>query len=68
MPNSSPSRSKPAKKQEQGLRTYVLDTSVLLSDPKAMFRFKEQSVVIPIVVINELEKKRHDPEIGYFAR
>ena len=68
MPNSSPSRSKSAKKQEQGLRTYVLDTSVLLSDPKAMFRFKEQSVVIPIVVINELEKKRHDPEIGYFAR
>lgn len=68
MPNSSPSRSKSAKKQEQGLRTYVLDTSVLLSDPKAMFRFKEQSVVIPIVVINELEKKRHDPEIGFFAR
>ncbi|MTA29986.1 MAG: AAA family ATPase [Actinobacteria bacterium] len=46
----------------------MLDTSVLLSDPKAMFRFKEQSVVIPIIVINELEKKRHDPEIGYFAR
>ena len=68
MPDSSSTRSKSAKKQEQGLRTYVLDTSVLLSDPKAMFRFKEQSVVIPIVVINELEKKRHDPEIGYFAR
>lgn len=55
-------------KVEQSLRTYVLDTSVLLSDPKALFRFKEQSVVIPIIVINELEKKRHDPEIGYFAR
>ena len=68
MPSSRPTSSKPAKKQEQGLRTYVLDTSVLLSDPKAMFRFKEQSVVLPIVVINELEKKRHDPEIGYFAR
>ncbi len=68
MPGSSSTSSKSAKKQEQGLRTYVLDTSVLLSDPKAMFRFKEQSVVIPIVVINELEKKRHDPEIGYFAR
>jgi len=53
---------------EQSLRTYILDTSVLLSDPKALFRFKEQSVVIPIIVINELEKKRHDPEIGYFAR
>jgi len=52
----------------QGTRTYVLDTSVLLADPKALFRFKEQSVVIPIIVINELEKKRHDPEIGYFAR
>jgi PhoH-like ATPase len=49
-------------------KTYVLDTSVLLSDPRALFKFKEQEVVIPIVVINELEKKRHDPEIGYYAR
>lgn len=53
---------------DQQLRTYVLDTSVLLSDPKAMFRFAEHSVVLPVVVISELEKKRHDPEIGYFAR
>ncbi len=49
-------------------RTYVLDTSVLLSDPQAVFRFAEQAVVIPVVVIGELEKKRHDPELGYFAR
>lgn len=49
-------------------KTYVLDTSVLLSDPRAMFRFAEHAVVIPVVVISELEKKRHDPEIGYFAR
>ncbi|MEN9993206.1 MAG: hypothetical protein RLY83_776 [Actinomycetota bacterium] len=68
MPKSAAASSKSVTTQEQGLRTYVLDTSVLLSDPKALFRFKEQSVVIPIVVINELEKKRHDPEIGYFAR
>ena len=46
----------------------MLDTSVLLSDPKALFRFEEHEVVIPIVVINELEKKRNDLEIGYFAR
>jgi PhoH-like ATPase len=59
---------KPPIEQATALRTYVLDTSVLLSDPKALFRFKEQSVVIPIIVINELEKKRHDPEIGFFAR
>ena len=68
MPKSSATSSKVSTSKEQSLRTYVLDTSVLLSDPKALFRFKEQSVVIPIVVINELEKKRHDPEIGYFAR
>jgi PhoH-like ATPase len=49
-------------------RVYVLDTSVLLSDPQAIFRFAEHSVIIPVVVISELEKKRHDPEIGYFAR
>jgi len=49
-------------------RTYVLDTSVLLSDPSAMFRFDEHEVVIPIVVITELESKRTHPELGYFAR
>ncbi|WP_241972798.1 PhoH family protein [Cryobacterium cryoconiti] len=48
--------------------TYVLDTSVLLSDPKAIFRFAEHAVVLPVVVIAELEAKRNDPEIGYFAR
>ena len=53
---------------EQAERTYVLDTSVLLSDPKAIFRFAEHAVVLPVVVISELESKRNDPEIGYFAR
>lgn len=55
-------------RDDQAMRTYVLDTSVLLSDPRAFFRFAENSVVIPVVVIMELEGKRHDPEIGYFAR
>jgi PhoH-like ATPase len=55
-------------KVRQTERTYVLDTSVLLSDPQALFRFAEHAVVIPVVVISELEKKRNDPEIGYFAR
>lgn len=48
--------------------TYVLDTSVLLSDPGALFRFAEHHVVLPVVVITELEGKRHHPELGYFAR
>ncbi len=50
------------------VRTYVLDTSVLLSDPHALFRFAEHEVVIPVVVVVELEAKRSHPELGYFAR
>jgi PhoH-like ATPase len=50
------------------VRTYVLDTSVLLSDPGALTRFDEHEVVLPVVVITELEGKRHHPELGFFAR
>ena len=50
------------------VRTYVLDTSVLLSDPWAITRFAEHDVVLPLVVISELEGKRHHPELGWFAR
>ena len=49
-------------------RTYVLDTSVLLSDPWACTRFAEHEVVVPLVVISELEAKRHHHELGWFAR
>ncbi len=49
-------------------RTFVLDTSVLLSDPRAMLRFAEHEVVLPVVVVTELEAKRHHAELGYFAR
>ncbi len=49
-------------------RTYVLDTSVLLADPAAVGRFAEHDVVLPVVVITELEAKRAHPELGYFAR
>ena len=50
------------------IRTYVLDTSVLLSDPWACTRFAEHEVVVPLVVISELEAKRHHHELGWFAR
>ncbi|CAN5588994.1 PhoH family protein [soil metagenome] len=46
----------------------MLDTSVLLADPGALHRFDEHEVVLPVVVITELEAKRHHPELGYFAR
>ncbi|HYN95101.1 MAG TPA: PhoH family protein [Pilimelia sp.] len=48
--------------------TFVVDTSVLLSDPAAFCRFAEHQVVLPLVVISELEGKRHHPELGWFAR
>ncbi|WP_425553723.1 PhoH family protein [Isoptericola hypogeus] len=51
-----------------GLRTFVIDTSVLLSDPRAIYRFAEHDVVLPVVVVTELEAKRHHAELGYFAR
>ena len=50
------------------MTTYVLDTSVLLSDPGAIGRFDEHDVVLPLVVIGELEGKRDHPELGWFAR
>ncbi|PFG42453.1 PhoH-like ATPase [Isoptericola jiangsuensis] len=49
-------------------RTFVVDTSVLLSDPRAIYRFAEHDVVLPVVVVTELEAKRHHAELGYFAR
>lgn len=50
------------------VRTYVLDTSVLLAQPHAIDRFEEHQVVIPIVVLDELESKRHHTELGWAAR
>lgn len=52
----------------EGRRIYVLDTSVLLSDPKAFQRFDEHRVILPLIVLTELEAKRHHHELGYFAR
>ena len=49
-------------------RTYVLDTSVLLADPSALTRFAEHEIVIPLIVVTELEAKRTHPELGFFAR
>ena len=62
----SPSASRDGATED--IRTYVLDTSVLLSDPWACTRFAEHQVVVPLVVISELEAKRHHHELGWFAR
>jgi len=65
---ASKCESKAIPDESPGRRTFVLDTSVLLSDPAALLRFDEHEVVIPVVVITELEAKRAHPELGYFAR
>ncbi|ASU79909.1 ribonuclease [Actinopolyspora erythraea] len=65
---SDPARRPADASEGRGVRSYVLDTSVLLSDPWAFTRFAEHSVVLPLVVISELEGKRHHPELGWFAR
>ncbi len=57
-----------AAKVQSPKKTYVLDTSVLLADPSALYKFAEHQVIIPITVISELESKRDHPELGYFAR
>lgn len=60
---------RPTTHSGQGSRkTYVLDTSVLLSDPRALTRFEEHAVVVPLVVLTELEGKRNHPELGWAAR
>ncbi|MGP4019677.1 PhoH family protein [Saccharopolyspora sp. 5N708] len=68
MPASGSESASTAQTGRTEVRTYVLDTSVLLSDPWAMSRFAEHNVVLPVVVISELEGKRHHPELGWFAR
>ena len=57
-----------ASKSQNGRKTFVLDTSVLLADPGALYKFAEHEIIIPIAVIGELETKRDHPELGYFAR
>lgn len=50
-------------------RSYVLDTCVVLADPNSILRFDEHEVILPLVVIEELDrmKIRHD-EVGANAR
>jgi predicted ribonuclease YlaK len=50
-------------------KTYVLDTNVLLHNPKALHAFSENDVVIPFAVIEEIDNwKRDQDEIGRHAR
>ncbi len=55
--------------QDPDRRTYVLDTCVLLADPHALLRFDEHHVVVPLVVVEELDRqKTRMDEAGTNAR
>ncbi len=50
-------------------KIYILDTNVLLHDPQALFRFEDNDVVIPITVIEEIDRFKKDlSETGRNAR
>ncbi len=50
-------------------KNYVLDTNILLHDPRAIFRFEDNDVIIPIFVIEEVDSfKREGSERGRNAR
>lgn len=50
-------------------KTYVLDTNVLLSDPNSLFSFEDNDLIIPMVVLEELDKqKSRQDEVGKNAR
>lgn len=49
--------------------TYILDTNVLLSDSNSLFGFKEHNVVLPLIVLEELDRhKDRQDEVGRNAR
>jgi PhoH-like ATPase len=51
------------------IKTYILDTNVLLSDPNALNSFGDDNVVLPFIVIEELDKhKSRQDEVGKNAR
>lgn len=50
-------------------KTYVLDTNVLLSDPNAIFSFQEHDLIVPMAVLEELDRHKSRPdEVGRNAR
>jgi PhoH-like ATPase len=51
------------------MKNYILDTNVLLHDPNSLLNFKDNNVIIPIEVIEEIDRfKRESTELGQNAR
>jgi PhoH-like ATPase len=51
------------------VKNYIIDTNVLLHDPNSLLKFEENNVLIPIEVIEEIDRfKRESTELGQNAR
>lgn len=59
----------PPEEQMGAKKTYVLDTNVLMSDPNSIFAFEDNDVIIPMVVLEELDRHKSRPdEVGRNVR
>jgi len=57
------------KKKSSAKKIFVLDTNVLLHDPQCLQKFEENTLAIPVEVLEELDRKKSAPgELGYAAR
>src|SRR3954463_12166723 len=55
--------------QSKEVKNYILDTNVLLHDPNSLLNFEDNSVIIPIEVLEEIDRfKRESTELGQNAR
>ncbi|MBT4758791.1 MAG: PhoH family protein, partial [Opitutae bacterium] len=57
------------KTKKNGAKIFVLDTNVLLHDPQCLHKFEDNTVAIPVEVLEELDRKKSAPgELGFSAR
>ena len=57
------------KKENKKGKIFVLDTNVLLHDPQCLYKFEDNTIAIPVEVLEELDRKKSAPgELGFSAR
>ena len=60
---------KQKKQNNKRSKIFVLDTNVLLHDPQCLYKFEDNTIAIPVEVLEELDKKKSAPgELGFSAR
>ena len=51
------------------MKTYVLDTNVYLTEPKAIYAYEDSDIAIPTIVLDEIDKHKHRQDtVGFNAR